>query len=398
MVSLLFSIYYCENCTVKSAKKWVSAVNQAAGTSSEQYFALVADDIRKEMHESLSCPVLCLASILPFTGHEFVNTCLLKARLEYCRGNYTKVLAAKEQINPDTTLNEPFSSSLLGCSSFALGKKQMARFYFERCSSTCTEVYQQKLIEIDLGRTYESIGNYEQAAVLYRRALQVYQQNPILHFHYAECILHLINRHNQPIALGKEVYNVYLNVLSIVETDNEYIHILILTYYRMIEVSFYLYMFPQVDEYCKEILSITESKNSLLDKTGRFCSTQIKLFCVYMQARSRIIVNRYDEALSILLPKDLDNLYPPEISIAIRTNTCSQLNRIHNNLILQLLELLYFIYERLEDFDHAQTMAEILFSVDPSIESWKRYLKISVYTGEYGRACLKYCSYIKDHL
>lgn len=66
-------------------------------------------------------------------------------------------------------------------------------------------------------------------------------------------------------------------------------------------------MFPQVDEYCKEILSITESKNSLLDKTGRFCSTQIKLFCVYMQARSRIIVNRYDEALSILLPKDLDN-------------------------------------------------------------------------------------------
>ena len=203
MVSLLFSIYYCENCTVKSAKKWVSAVNQAAGTSSEQYFALVADDIRKEMHESLSCPVLCLASILPFTGHEFVNTCLLKARLEYCRGTYTKVLAAKEQINPDTTLNEPFSSSLLGCSSFALGKKQMARFYFERCSSTCTEVYQQKLIEIDLGRTYESIGNYEQAAVLYRRALQVYQQNPILHFHYAECILHLINRHNQPIALGK---------------------------------------------------------------------------------------------------------------------------------------------------------------------------------------------------
>lgn len=36
----------------------------------------------------------------------------------------------------------------------------------------------------------------------------------------------------------REVYNVYLNVLSIVETDNEYIHILILTYYRMIEVSF----------------------------------------------------------------------------------------------------------------------------------------------------------------
>ena len=63
-----------------------------------------------------------------------------------------------------------------------------------------------------------------------------------------------------------------------------------------------------------------------------------------MQARSRIIVNRYDEALSILLPKDLDNLYPPEISIAIRTNTCSQLNRIHNNLILQLLELLYFVW------------------------------------------------------
>ena len=102
-------------------------------------------------------------------------------------------------------------------------------------------------------------------------------------------------------------------------------------------------MFPQVDQYCKEILSITESKSSLLGKTGRFCGTQIKLFCVYMQARSRIIVNRYNEALSILLPEKLDSLYPPEISKAIRTNTCSQLNRIHNDLILQLLKLIYFV-------------------------------------------------------
>ena len=102
-------------------------------------------------------------------------------------------------------------------------------------------------------------------------------------------------------------------------------------------------MFPRVDEYCKEILSITQTKRSLLDQTGRFCSTQIKLFCVYMQARSRIRVSRWDDALSILLPKELDSLYPPEVSNAISTNSCTHLNRIHNDLILRLLELIYYV-------------------------------------------------------
>lgn len=205
VMSLYFSIYYCENCTIKSAKKWVSAVNQAAGLSSEQYFALLSDDIRKEMHESFSRPLLCLVSLLPPTGHEFVNPYLLKARLEYCRGNYTKVLAAREQITTNITPNEPFCSSLLGCSLFALGRKQMARFYFERCvSGLCTELFQKKAIEIDLGSTYESIGEYKEAAIQYRKALRVYQRNPILHFHYAECIIHLMNKRNvQSIALGK---------------------------------------------------------------------------------------------------------------------------------------------------------------------------------------------------
>ena len=203
ILSLLFSIYYCENCTVKSAKKWVSAMNQAAGASNEQYFSLIAEEIRKEMHDSFSSPVLCLSSLLPSTKHEYVNAYLVKARLEYCRGNYVKVLSAREQNYSDASPNEPFSLSLLGCSLFALQKRRMARFYFERCSSMCTEVYQQKLISINLGRVYESIGNYEQAVKFYGKALREDQQNPILNFHYGECMIHLINKGHGSLTLIK---------------------------------------------------------------------------------------------------------------------------------------------------------------------------------------------------
>ena len=91
------------------------------------------------------------------------------------------------------------------------------------------------------------------------------------------------------------------------------------------------------------MLVITETKSSLMDKTGRFCSMQIRRFCVYMRARSRIMLERYDEALSILLPEKLEDIYTPEISESIRTHTCFHLKRIHDERIIQLLELILFV-------------------------------------------------------
>lgn len=213
LIAVHLSLYYCENSTVKSAKKWIASVNQAVTTSLNNQFPIeIANEVRHLLRSSTGDQRVSCASVIPHSTQEIISPTLLKAKLEYSRGNYAKVLAACEPLRNTSELTrmDVFTLSLMSSAYFALGKKQLARWtletilspvFSERDGETTIDftasssgaslgsaltILDRNILLSNLGIVYESLGNYKAAIGAFQHLHPGFDKHPIVMTRYAE--------------------------------------------------------------------------------------------------------------------------------------------------------------------------------------------------------------------
>lgn len=100
-----------------------------------------------------------------------------------------------------------------------------------------------------------------------------------------------------------------------------------------------------MEEECKTLIEIAEKENV---NEGRFCLVEIRRFYVSMRVRSLLSRDRMDNALSLLLSGQMDELYTPAIASSLREGNTHTLkkNSVSDPIgsIQELLKLLYSVW------------------------------------------------------
>ena len=221
-IAIHLSLYYSESSTVKSAKKWIATVHQTTTSSSSDSFPFeLAAEVRPLLLSHSTIPLVSCASIAPRPTQILISSTLLKAKLEYSRGNYGKVIAVCEPLREIVSSGRvnSFALSLMSSAYFALGKKHLARWSLETLisyllssnsssnsssntttsisSSSSSVLLDQYIVLGNLGIVYESIGWYHSAIQVFQQLQVCFFNNPVLIARFAESYWKLYKQEGQ---------------------------------------------------------------------------------------------------------------------------------------------------------------------------------------------------------
>ena len=213
---------------MKSAKKWIATVHQTTTPSSSDSFPFeLTAEVRPLLFSNSSIPLVSCASIAPRPSQTLLSATLLKAKLEYSRGNYSKVIAVCEPLQEVMTSGRmnSFALSLMSSAYFALGKKHLARWSLETLLSyllssssnnindnnnnrdisnsnsinhnTSSMVLDLYIVLGNLGIVYESVGWYKPAIQVFQRLPVCFFNNPVFISRFAESYWKLFKQDKQ---------------------------------------------------------------------------------------------------------------------------------------------------------------------------------------------------------
>ena len=199
---------------MKSAKKWISAVHQTTTSSPDDRFPFeITAEVRPLLLSSSTIPLVSCVSIVPRPSQILISSTLLKAKLEYSRGNYSKVIAVCEPLREmlSSGCMNSFALSLMSSAYFALGKKHLARWSLETLlsyllsssassassASSLSMTLDQYVVLGNLGIVYESIGWYKPAIRAFQRLQVCFFNNPVLIARFAESYWKLCKQDGQ---------------------------------------------------------------------------------------------------------------------------------------------------------------------------------------------------------
>lgn len=186
-LSVFFTFYFTESGSIKSAKKWASSVTESEFNALQHFSSDYVAAIQSALCQRLDSPILFPLFSTRILPSPPIDSYALRARMEHSRGNHAKVFAANHNSASALSL---FSTSLQACSCYATGRKHLARLLFQRCSLMNPEdTFQEQCLRVDLAMMDETTGDYAQAIEKFTKTMPLFRRNPLILFHFAECLL-----------------------------------------------------------------------------------------------------------------------------------------------------------------------------------------------------------------
>ncbi|TYH36248.1 hypothetical protein ES332_D13G251400v1 [Gossypium tomentosum] len=141
-------------------------------------------------------------------GRESSTALLLKAQLEYARGNHRKAikLLMASTNRTDTAISSMFNNNL-GCIYYKLGKYHTSAVFFSKALSNCSSLQKEKPLKLftfsqdkslhityNCGLQYLACGKPIIAARCFQKASLIFYKRPLLWLRLAECCLMAVEK------------------------------------------------------------------------------------------------------------------------------------------------------------------------------------------------------------